>query len=361
MLGTYPAWARGEAGNDDITANDRGDWISGGTGADVLRGGAGDDVINAGAALESMFDYDSGTERDVVTAAGGNDVVSAGYGDDADGGAGFDRLYLSVAGATSGVTLNIANIIAGQPFVLGGGTIQNFERVQALQGSAFADIFNIATQTGSAFFNGLTTVHGGGGDDQVRANGSSVDFFGEEGNDTFFSGTDNDLFNGGAGVDTVDYGSYATGVTVTLTPPPGAFQGRGPDGDILAFVENVAGSNHADSLTGDGNANVLTGRGGNDTLVGHGGDDTLDGGSGADTMRGGAGNDTYHVDDPGDVIEENPGEGTDRVFTSWPTYSLVGTSLEELWANFEQPPRLPGQCLQQHSLGRVRQRRVPGL
>ena len=326
LLGTAHASARGESGDDDITANSAGDWISGGAGADVLRGGAGEDSIASGEFETNSFfpGYDPGTEHDVLTAGGGNDIVSAGYGDDADGGDGLDRLRLSLAGSPAGVTLNTANILSGQAYVLGGGTLRNFERVESLQGSAFADTFNIATQAGTATTSGTVRVDGGDGDDQLRSNGSAVEFFGQEGNDTFFSGTAADLFNGGAGTDTVDYGSYLTGVTATLTPPLGAFQGRGPDGDVLALVENISGSNHADALTGDGGDNVLNGRGGSDVLEGRGGNDTLDGGSGADTMRGGSGNDIYHVDDAGDSIEENGGEGVDEVRTSLAAYSLAG-------------------------------------
>jgi Ca2+-binding RTX toxin-like protein len=46
------------------------------------------------------------------------------------------------------------------------------------------------------------------------------------------------------------------------------------------------------------------------------GDDTIDGGTGADTMAGGLGNDVYIVDNPGDVVIENPNEGTDTIFSS---------------------------------------------
>src|SRR5690242_21738194 len=48
---------------------------------------------------------------------------------------------------------------------------------------------------------------------------------------------------------------------------------------------------------------------------------SFDGGPGADTMIGGAGWDGYLVDNAGDQVIENPGEGSDTV------YSLIGIFL----------------------------------
>jgi len=106
----------------------------------------------------------------------------------------------------------------------------------------------------------------------------------------------------------------------------------GPLADSVKQVaeanENDNGLNALPVILGNTGNNSLSGTSANDTLVGFGGNDSLSGGAGKDLLIGGTGNDTYAIDNTGDVVKENPGEGTDTVNSSV-TFTLAA-SLENL-------------------------------
>ena len=68
---------------------------------------------------------------------------------------------------------------------------------------------------------------------------------------------------------------------------------------------------------------------GDDIIVGGSNNDRINGGEGADMMSGGEGDDLFFVDNVGDRVIENAGEGTDRVITSLDNY-VLGDHVEEL-------------------------------
>ena len=91
----------------------------------------------------------------------------------------------------------------------------------------------------------------------------------------------------------------------------------------------ITGTGASETLNGTSGNDQIFGLGGDDILNGLGGNDQLDGGTGADTMNGGIGNDTYFVEDVGDVVNENSGEGTDTV-------RVAGLAAYALTANVEK-------------------------
>ena len=112
---------------------------------------------------------------------------------------------------------------------------------------------------------------------------------GAGGNDTYFVDNAGDTV-----VESPGAGNDAVFASVHLT--------------LTANVETLVLQGSAD-LQGYGNdlTNVIYGNTGNNLL---------DGGAGADLMVGGAGDDTYFVDNASDAAFENPGEGTDAVFST---------------------------------------------
>jgi len=144
------------------------------------------------------------------------------------------------------------------------------------------------------------------------------------GADSLNGGTGNDTLDGGAGADTMAGGlSNDTYIVDNAGDVVTEGAGAGIDTVLTTLNAYTLGSNvdnliftGAGNFTGTGNtlANVITGGTGNDTLSG---------GTGADTMIGGTGNDTYVVDNVGDVVTENAGEGADTANTTLASYTLA--------------------------------------
>ena len=92
-----------------------------------------------------------------------------------------------------------------------------------------------------------------------------------------------------AGIDTADYSSRGTDVSVTLNDGVAndGETGIGETDNTSPDIEGAEGGGGNDTLTGDDgvDGNPLSGNGGNDNITGNAGPDTIDGGAGGDTAR----------------------------------------------------------------------------
>ncbi|HJR55402.1 MAG TPA: FG-GAP-like repeat-containing protein [Rhizomicrobium sp.] len=239
-----------------------------------VNGSLADTSVNGGTTA-----FSSVTDTASITINGGENYFGT-NGDDNHTGTAFDDIMhvsastttdiLDGAGHILGDTLTFdtvinngvnytINTLSGIYETAGGFGQTNAVNFEHLTGSSLDDIL-----TGDALTN---TIDGSGGDDVL---------VGTAGGDTLIGGA-NTIVG-----DTADFSGAATnGVTADL------FAGTASGADFgsvtLSGIENLTGTNFADSLTGDGNNNVLNGGGGADTLTGGLGDDTLNGGSGIDT------------------------------------------------------------------------------
>ncbi|MGK9259421.1 calcium-binding protein [Sinorhizobium meliloti] len=253
----------GGSGDDVITGDAAANTFRGGLGADVLDGGAGSDTA----------DFSDKTQSVVLALNGATDAVA------------------TVGGTAEDTVRNIENINggSGNDQLTGDAAANTFRGglgADLLDGGAGSDTADYSDKTASlvvtlAGSNPATVFVGGVAEDTLR---NIENVIGGSGNDVFAGDAFQNLFDGGAGNDTVDYSASAKGIAVTLNGANDAkvIVGNAAE-DTLRNIENVTGSAVADVLTGDSQANVLLGGGGGDILKGGGGQDTIDGGAGSDT------------------------------------------------------------------------------
>jgi Ca2+-binding RTX toxin-like protein len=125
-----------------------------------------------------------------------------------------------------------------------------------------------------------------------------------DGPDWLRSGPSDDVIDGGAGEDRLDYSFATAPVTIDL----GAGTQTGWGNDTFAGIEKAMGSKYGDTIVGGPTKNEIYGQGGNDLVEGLGGDDVIYGGDGNDTLIGGDGNDNMSGEAGNDTIDGTVGE-----------------------------------------------------
>ena len=134
----------------------------------------------------------------------------------------------------------------------------------------------------------------------------------------FISSAGDDLFDGGADNDALNYSSLSTGINLSLLDNGAQFTVAFDGTDTIKNIENIIGSN-----TGN---DIISGNNLINELIGGGGNDTLEGKEGADTILAGAGDDSIISLADGDYIDG--GAGND----DWLDYVQVGNVSVDLRA-----------------------------
>jgi trimeric autotransporter adhesin len=312
-----------------------------------IRGTSGNNLLDGGAGADTMVGL-TGDDTYFVDNVG--DYV--GESDSAD--QGIDTIFASIS-------LNL-----GFPFNQRG--VENL----VLQGDADLQGF------GNALANSL---YGNSGNNILDGDTGADAMVGGAGNDTYFvdNAGDQVFENASEGNDTVTSRAHhrLSANVETLVLQGGDLQGYGN-----SLVNSLTGSSGNNLLDGDVGADLMAGGAGNDTYVvddaldmvvenasqgndavlssahyglsanvealvlqgsadlqgygnglantlhGNTGNNLINGAGGADTMYGGIGNDTYFVDNGLDQVVENPGEGTDAVFSS--VHFILSANMETL-------------------------------
>jgi Ca2+-binding RTX toxin-like protein len=234
----------GNVGQNVLDGDDGDDAVVGSTDPDVVRGGAGNDLVNGEMGDDPVVD--GGPGRDVIQGGIGKDAITGGDGDDVINGEDDDD---SIDGGNGADSI--------------GGDAGN----DAVNGGDGDDVLN-----GDI---GMDVLRGQGGDDYLRDSLTHLAA---------------DEFDGGDGLDVIEYSGRAGGVTIDLNG--GAVSGAPAEGDTLLNIENAFGGEGADVIVGTAGDNELVGGYGRDDVRGGAGSDTLRGGFGSDVLDPGAGRDT---------------------------------------------------------------------
>ena len=249
----------GTAGDDEINALGGNDVIQGTAGADKIDGGAGLDTVDYSASTEGIsIDLRQGTglvgrggDAEGDTLIGIETVIGSAFNDVLSSG---PYTVIPTVQLEGGAGDDIYNINLGlTPYIIeqaGGGNDEVRVSVINANGTVLAANVERLTYVGTGAFTGY-------------GNDSDNTITGGSGNDTLFGGAGADQFIGGAGSDIAGYTDSKEAVTINLKT--GVHSGIAV-GDTYTGIEAIRGSNFNDTFVGDGSGMDFDGGAGIDTV-----------------------------------------------------------------------------------------------
>jgi len=246
-----------------------------------LAGGAGNDVYIIAGGKDHVVEAIGGGTDEVRTALSTLNIAAW---------ANVENLTYTGSGSFTGYGNSENNLITGGA---GNDILVGYSGADTLNGAGGTDTASYSVSTGPILLDLKTGASTGDAAGDVFM--SIEKYQGTSGADTFVSGSASDVIDGYTGIDTIDYSTSATAVTVNLTAGTGV--GGDAQGDVLTAIEHVVGSSFADTLTSSTSGHIL---------------------------EGGLGDDIYSVGNAGVSVVEAAGGGNDTVQTSLATLSIAG-------------------------------------
>lgn len=268
----------GTPGNDTILGNAADNILIGNGGDDTLDGREGNDTLAGGEGNNTLIGGNGNDTFFLSATQTGADLIDDPSTDDQD----VLDLSAQPAGVTVDLGLSTAQALGARTFTIVGGV-----GVLGATGTASSDIL-IGT-------DGNNVLRGREGDDSLVGGPGNDTLEGGAGDDTVDGGIGDDWyievpgstdyriepFGSAGGIDTLDFSSARSGISLDLGQNNGQLQTVDQYGDRMALTgdfEHLIGSGFSDVIVGNGEANKLIGGGGRDSIDGAGGDDLLNGG-----------------------------------------------------------------------------------
>jgi type VI protein secretion system component Hcp len=302
----------GFAGNDTLDGGIGNDALDGGTGNDFMRGGLGNDTYVVDSFLDTVTE-NAGEGTDTVNASIHYRMT-----------ANVENLVLSGSADLQGYGNDLTNTIAGNT---GSNLLDGSGGADAMAGGLGSDAYFV-DNAGDA-----VTENANAGNDTVYASidytlaadveylvlqGSALSGSGNGLSNSISGNARNNILDGKAGVDAM-YGGAGNDSYFVDNAGDVVIENPGAGTDMVFASAHYALTANVENLTLRGDATTsLQGYGNGlvNILTGSDGGNLLDGRGGADVVAGGLGNDVYFVDHAGDQVIENPGEGTDAIFST---------------------------------------------
>ncbi|WP_338846902.1 hypothetical protein V8J88_24440 [Massilia sp. W12] len=312
LSGTENLQGIGNDGNNLLQGNEGNNLLDGKAGADTMQGGLGDDV------------YLIDNAQDVVqeSANSGMDALQASVNFSLP--EHVENLSL-LSGALQGTGNAANNLLQGND---GNNLLDGKAGADTMQGGLGDDVYVIDNA------QDVVQESANSGMDAVQASlnfslpehvenlsllSGALQGTGNAANNLLQGNDGNNLLDGKAGADTMQ-GGLGDDVYVIDSTQDVAQENSGAGTDTLLTHAHYTMPQHIENLQMQGSLPLIAyGNTLANNIQGNSANNLLDGGAGADTLQGGGGNDTYLIENRGDQVLENPGQGIDLVYSrlSW--------------------------------------------